>query len=83
MRIIAARQISLVSLRPILPTCLSSRVSNTCTAIRLASRRHPNNQELPTGLVIFESEAILDRGSSFTGRACRISDPSEVHKVKN
>ena len=35
---------------------------------------------LPQGLEIFEAEPITDRKSSFVGRACRISDPSQVCK---
>ncbi|KAJ3485194.1 hypothetical protein NLI96_g5136 [Meripilus lineatus] len=34
--------------------------------------------KLPQGLEIFEAEPITDRKSSFVGRACRISDPSQV-----
>jgi len=33
---------------------------------------------LPAGIEIFVAEPIMDRKSSFVGRACAISDPSEV-----
>jgi len=33
---------------------------------------------LPKGIQIFEAEPIVDRKSSFVGRACAISDPAEV-----
>ncbi|THV08148.1 UPF0029-domain-containing protein, partial [Dendrothele bispora CBS 962.96] len=33
---------------------------------------------LPQGIQIFEAEPIVDRKSSFVGRACAISDPSQV-----
>jgi hypothetical protein len=33
---------------------------------------------LPEGIKIIEAEAIVDRKSIFVGRACRISDPSQV-----
>ncbi|KAK7470209.1 hypothetical protein VKT23_001645 [Stygiomarasmius scandens] len=33
---------------------------------------------LPQGIQIFEAEPIVDRKSSFIGRACAISDPSQV-----
>ncbi|KAF8827199.1 hypothetical protein HHX47_DHR5000672 [Lentinula edodes] len=41
----------------------------------------PNAQEtidLPSGIQIFEAEPILDRKSTFVGRACAITDPSQV-----
>lgn len=34
--------------------------------------------ELPEGIQIFEAEPIIDRRSSFVGRACGISDPAQV-----
>ena len=34
--------------------------------------------ELPEGLEIIEAEPILDRKSSFVGRACRITSPDQV-----
>ena len=33
---------------------------------------------LPKGLEITEAEAIVDRRSVFVGRACQITDPSQV-----
>lgn len=33
---------------------------------------------LPTGIVILEAEPIIDRKSAFIGRACHITDPSQV-----
>ncbi|KAE9404893.1 UPF0029-domain-containing protein [Gymnopus androsaceus JB14] len=33
---------------------------------------------LPPGIQIFEAEPILDRKSAFVGRACAITDPSQV-----
>ena len=34
--------------------------------------------EMPPGITIVETEPILDRKSAFVGRACRITDPSQV-----
>lgn len=36
---------------------------------------------LPAGLRIFEAEPIIDRKSSFVGRACPITHPSQVEKL--
>lgn len=36
---------------------------------------------LPVGIEIFVAEPIVDRKSSFIGRACRISSPSDVRLV--
>ncbi|KAF8897923.1 imprinted and ancient [Infundibulicybe gibba] len=36
---------------------------------------------MPAGIQIFVADAILDRKSSFVGRACRVSHPSEVPLV--
>ncbi|THH27644.1 hypothetical protein EUX98_g6549 [Antrodiella citrinella] len=36
---------------------------------------------IPEGVEIFEAEAITDRKSSFVGRACKISDPSQVPMI--
>ncbi|PIL37747.1 hypothetical protein GSI_01441 [Ganoderma sinense ZZ0214-1] len=33
--------------------------------------------EMPPGITIVEAEPILDRKSSFVGRACRVTDPSQ------
>lgn len=38
---------------------------------------------LPEGIKITEAEAIVDRRSIFVGRACRISDPSQVPLILN
>lgn len=38
----------------------------------------PKPPTIPEGLEIFEAEPITDRKSSFVGRACRITDPSQV-----
>ena len=37
--------------------------------------------ELPEGLEIIEAEPIVDRKSSFVGRACRITSPDQVDPV--
>lgn len=37
--------------------------------------------EMPPGVHFFVAEPILDRKSSFIGRACRISDPFEVRRL--
>jgi hypothetical protein len=37
--------------------------------------------ELPEGLEIIEAEPIVDRKSSFVGRACRITSPDQVTGV--
>ena len=34
---------------------------------------------IPQGIEIVEAEAITDRKSAFIGRACRITDPSQVY----
>ena len=34
--------------------------------------------EVPPGITIVEAEAIQDRKSAFVGRACKITDPSQV-----
>ena len=34
---------------------------------------------LPEGIELFEAEPIIDRKSTFVGRACRISDPAQVN----
>ncbi|KAF9450165.1 imprinted and ancient [Macrolepiota fuliginosa MF-IS2] len=41
--------------------------------------QHTN--EMPPGTHFFVAEPIVDRKSSFIGRACRISDPSEVPQI--
>ena len=33
---------------------------------------------IPKGIIIITAEPIIDRKSAFVGRACRISDPSQV-----
>lgn len=47
-----------------------------------SERAAPISQEfpiaIPDGIRIFETEPITDRKSAFVGRACAISDPSEV-----
>ena len=37
---------------------------------------------MPKGLELFVSEPIVDRKSVFVGRACRITDPSQVGPCK-
>lgn len=37
--------------------------------------------EMPPGITITEAEPIQDRKSAFVGRACRITDPSQVSKL--
>jgi hypothetical protein len=36
---------------------------------------------MPAGIQIIESEAIVDRKSTFVGRACQISHPSQVNSL--
>jgi hypothetical protein len=36
---------------------------------------------IPKGVQIIESEPIIDRKSTFVGRACRISHPSQVYSI--
>ncbi|KAI0797136.1 ribosomal protein S5 domain 2-type protein [Abortiporus biennis] len=43
----------------------------------------PPPASIPAGVKIFEAEPITDRKSSFVGRACKISDPSEVPLILN
>ena len=38
----------------------------------------PISVGLPEGLEIIEAEPIMDRKSSFVGRACRITSPDQV-----
>ena len=38
---------------------------------------------LPDGIYIVEAAPIVDRKSSFVGRACRITDPSQVHPASS
>ncbi|KAG2155119.1 uncharacterized protein EDB93DRAFT_1248074 [Suillus bovinus] len=45
--------------------------------------RVPLNTALPEGIKIVEAEPIVDRKSVFIGRACRISDPSQVPLILN
>lgn len=42
------------------------------------SESAPSLPVIPQGLEIFEAEPITDRKSSFVGRACRVTDPSQV-----
>ncbi|KAI0774642.1 ribosomal protein S5 domain 2-type protein [Trametes elegans] len=37
--------------------------------------------EMPPGITLIEAEPILDRKSAFVGRACRITDPSQVAPI--
>ncbi|OBZ70326.1 Protein IMPACT [Grifola frondosa] len=37
--------------------------------------------QMPEGVEIIEAEPIMDRKSSFIGRACRITDPSQVPMI--
>ncbi|KAG9030358.1 eIF2 kinase Gcn2p negative regulator [Tulasnella sp. JGI-2019a] len=39
------------------------------------------NSELPNGIALVEGEPILDRKSAFVGRACIITDPSQVRPI--
>jgi len=41
----------------------------------------PQNEMSP-GIHFFTAEPIIDRKSTFIGRACRISDPSEVRPLR-
>lgn len=41
----------------------------------------PLPAEMPSNVQIVEAEAITDRKSAFVGRACRISDPSQVRDI--
>ncbi|KAG1815745.1 uncharacterized protein BJ212DRAFT_1506314 [Suillus subaureus] len=45
--------------------------------------RVPLDTALPANIKIVEAEPIVDRKSVFIGRACRISDPSQVPLVLN
>ena len=38
----------------------------------------PTPVNIPKGIEIVEAEPIIDRKSAFVGRACRITDPSQV-----
>lgn len=42
---------------------------------------HQTPVELPEGLEIMEAEPVVDRKSSFVGRACRITSPDQVALV--
>ncbi|KAJ3017399.1 hypothetical protein NUW54_g594 [Trametes sanguinea] len=39
--------------------------------------------EMPPGITIVEAEPIVDRKSAFVGRACHITDPSQVPLILN
>lgn len=39
--------------------------------------------EIPAGIQIFVAEPITDRKSTFIGRACRISQPSDVREDRS
>ncbi|KAH9947199.1 ribosomal protein S5 domain 2-type protein [Amylocystis lapponica] len=41
----------------------------------------PMHVEIPAGVEIVESEPIVDRKSVFIGRACKITDPSQVQII--
>lgn len=41
----------------------------------------PVPASIPQGLEIIEAEAVMDRKSAFIGRACRITDPSQVSVI--
>jgi hypothetical protein len=43
----------------------------------------PVSALMPQGVQMFVAEAITDRKSSFVGRACRISEPSQVIRYLN
>jgi hypothetical protein len=51
--------------------------SEGTTEVRSAARL-PRQAQIPEGVQVYVSEPIVDRKSSFIGRACRISDPSQV-----
>jgi len=38
---------------------------------------------LPSGIKLVEAEPIIDRKSVFVGRACKLTDPSDVPKIVN
>ncbi|KAI9574400.1 hypothetical protein HD554DRAFT_2046866 [Boletus coccyginus] len=43
----------------------------------------PTNVALPEGIKLIEAEPIVDRKSVFVGRACQISNPSQVPLILN
>jgi hypothetical protein len=48
------------------------------SSARSAISEPQNSVELPEGLEIIEAEPVVDRKSSFVGRACRITSPDQV-----
>jgi hypothetical protein len=46
--------------------------------VREVAKAPPEPVGMPEGVEMFVAEPILDRKSSFIGRACRISDPAQV-----
>jgi hypothetical protein len=49
-------------------------------ANNIVSSSTPNTAELPEGVFIWVSDPVTDRKSTFIGRACRITHPSEVRE---
>ncbi|KAK1220354.1 hypothetical protein PQX77_016877 [Marasmius sp. AFHP31] len=51
---------------------------STASASRTTHQAETIAATLPEGIEIFEAEPIVDRKSSFVGRACAITDPAQV-----
>ncbi|EJD01342.1 UPF0029-domain-containing protein [Fomitiporia mediterranea MF3/22] len=58
-----------------------SKPSTSTNARKIVGIASKEPEPLPKGLVLSVSEPIVDRKSVFVGRACRISDPSQVTAV--
>jgi len=52
--------------------------TNSSTVVGIAAETGLAPIPLPEGIVIYEADPITDRKSSFVGRACRITHPSQV-----
>jgi len=61
---------------PVGPDDLSGPLEAIPTAPELQA-----SVELPEGLEIIEAEPIVDRKSSFVGRACKITSPDQVAEL--
>jgi hypothetical protein len=57
---------------------IEADASNEVTMDQPHSSANPETTELPDGVHVWVSEPIVDRKSTFIGRACQITHPSQV-----
>jgi hypothetical protein len=60
---------------------LQAKSAGSPTGDGTAAGSGPPLVQLPEGIEIYEAEPITDRKSSFVGRACRITHPSQVRRT--